>query len=185
MRAWFGSLLVLCAVAACDEKPPTSKDDAKADAKADANGPIGAFSKYQAKSMASEAKINLSGISTGARIAFEEERAEPGSLTVVTGQLPPSAPMTPAAGACCKEPDGTCAPDMGDWNQEGWKTVGFAPRDPHRYSYEMITKDQTVTIRAQADLDCDGVLSTYETVGTVVDGSLEFSPKLTETNPLE
>jgi len=185
MRAWFGSLVVLCTVGACDKETPTSKADSKADAKADANGPIGAFSKYKAKSMASEAKINLPSISTGVRIAFEEERAEPGSLTVVTGQLPSSTPMTPAAGACCKEPDGTCAPDMGDWNQEGWKTVGFTPGNPHRYSYEIITKDQTVTIRAQGDLDCDGVLSTYEMVGTVVDGSLEFSPALTETDPLE
>ena len=178
---------------ACDEDSAGKSADAdaskSAQAKAgeavDKGGPKGAFEKYQAKSMASEAKVSLAGIMSGVRSAHTEERMDPAGLGVVTGQLPPAAPMTPAAGTCCKQPDGTCPPDMGNWDHEGWKAVMFRPRDPHRYSYELVVEADAVIVRAVGDLDCDGELSTYEAKAKVVDGELQVAPDLEETSPLE
>ena len=185
MRAVFGSLVLLCALGACDKEAPADADASKETPDAKKDEPKGAFSTYKAKSMASEAKVNVGRIVSAVQFAFQEERVVPGSMEIRSGMLPPSTPMTPAAGACCKQPQGTCAPDMGDWAQEGWKLLNFAPSGPHRYSYEIVADEKSVTIRAQGDLDCDGELSTYEAVGTVVDGALQFAPALTETAPLE
>ena len=49
----------------------------------------------------------------------------------------------------------------------------------------MVVEGQTVTVRAVGDFDCDGELSTYQSVGVVKDGALQFSRELTETAPLE
>lgn len=191
MRTSIGAALAsLLLVVGCDGDSKPSSGDASPEAGGAAKGdegggPKGAFGAYQAKSMASEAKVNLAGIATGARILFEEERMDPGSMTVSTGTLPPSIPMTPPAGTCCKQPGGTCAPDLGEWSHEGWKELGFAPSTAHRYSYEVAVEGQTVTVRAVGDLDCDGTFSTYESVGKVEGGALEFAPKLRETDPLE
>lgn len=171
---------------ACGGEASPEAAPAKPEAQDQADGgAMGAFSTYQAKSMASEAKINISAITTGARILFEEERADPQTLAVSTGTLPPTIPLTPPAGTCCKQPKGQCSPDLGRWDHEGWKALGFEPRGPHRYSYEVVVEGQTVTVRAVGDLDCDGELSTYEAVGTVKDGTLEISSELKETAPLE
>ncbi len=189
MRAVPVPLALLMLLGACDGDASKSSDGAAPskpeDAKPDADGPKGAFSKYKARSMASEAMVTIRRIADGASVYAMEERVDPADpMTVKTGP-PPAAPMTPAAGSCCKEPEGTCAPDKGNWDHEGWKAVNFEPDHPHRYSYEVEVKGQTVTVRAVGDLDCDGILSTYESVGTMKDGMLEFTRELAETNPLE
>jgi len=194
MRAVYGFLVLLPLLGACDDGGPSdaktnvdAKTEAKTDAvpEAEADEPRGAFATYQAKSMASEAKINLSMISTGVRSAFAEERPSADGLTMTTGHLPPTTTMTPEAGVCCKQPKGECPVDMGDWSQEGWTQLDFTPRAPHRYSYQIVTEGQEVTVRAQGDLDCDGKLSTYDLVGTVSGDDLIFSPDAIETDPLE
>ncbi len=113
------------------------------------------------------------------------EHLEAGSPTAVTGTLPPSAPLTPPAGTCCKQPDGLCPRDLGDWKQEGWNALNFQPSAPHRYSFEVAVDKDTVTLRAVGDLDCDGTYSTFERVGQLNDGEVRFAAKVTETDPLE
>ncbi|MCX4244070.1 hypothetical protein [Paraliomyxa miuraensis] len=176
------SILVACGGEAKEGGEVEAGDEAKTEAKA--GGSLDAFSAYQAKSMAAEAKVNVGVITRGVKMAFEEELFDPATMTATTGRLL-AAPMTPPAGSCCKQPGGTCRPDMGDWSHEGWKAAMFQLSEPHRYSYEIAVDGQTVTVRAVGDLDCDGELATYEAVGTIKDGALEFSPEVHETAPLE
>ncbi|MCA9707289.1 MAG: hypothetical protein KDK70_15660 [Myxococcales bacterium] len=187
MRAAILLMTLASTLGACKDQAPKgeAKGEAKGEGEAKGDGPVGALSTYKAKTMASEAKVNVAGIVSRVRLHFEEERMDPSTLTVTTGTLPKSAPLTPPAGTCCKQPDGKCPPDLGDWSHETWKALQFQPADPHRYSYEVVVEGQQITVRAVGDLDCDGETSTYESVGTVVDGALQFSPELTETSPLE
>ena len=48
-----------------------------------------------------------------------------------------------------------------------------------------IREGETVTVKAVADLDCDGKLSSYQSTGKVVDGELSFPAELEINDPLE
>lgn len=182
MRAALGSLALSLWLVGCDDGPKESSAPAEGKGVA---GPVDAFTSYQAKSKAVEAKINIKAITQGLRMLHEQESFDPATSTVVAGRLPASVPMTPPVGTCCKQPNGTCAPDQGDWDHETWKAIDFRPRDPHRYSYAVEVDGQTVTVRAAGDLDCDGEASSYSTQGRIVDGVLEFPAVLEEQAPLE
>lgn len=190
MRTMLGTFALALNLGACDSDAASKNDgepaqtEAQTKAQTKAGGAVGAFSAYQAKSMAVEAKVNVGSITRGVRMAFEQESFDPATMTATTGRLL-SAPMTPPAGTCCKQPGGTCKPNMGDWQHETWKALMFKPSEPHRYSYEVVVDGSTVIVRAVGDLDCDGELSTYEARGTVTDGNLVFSPEVQETAPLE
>ncbi len=108
----------------------------------------------------------------------------PGSSTVVQGQLPPAAPLTPAPGTCCKQAKGLCPAGSVDWSHEGFTALDFAPDEAHRYSYAVDVKGDTVTVRAEGDLDCDGTPSSFKRVGTLVDGAISFG-EIEESAPLE
>ncbi|MCA9655929.1 MAG: hypothetical protein H6712_21475 [Myxococcales bacterium] len=170
----------------CDDAPSSGAgaEPAAAEAEPEAGG-IGAFTEYQRKSMAAEAKVNVAGLVAAVRIAYEQESVDPETLQVVTHRLPSSAPMTPPAGSCCKQPEGTCKPDPSQWEHPAWQELLFAPADPIRFSYEVIREGETVTIKAVADLDCDGKLSSYQSTGKVVDGELSFPAELEINDPLE
>lgn len=80
----------------------------------------------------------------------------------------PSAGPTPAHIPCGRKPH---APDAGLWQSAGWKELGFSIGEKFRYQYRIISSGTgpkaRFTIRAHADLDCDGVYSTYERNGTI------------------
>jgi len=80
----------------------------------------------------------------------------------------PSAGPTPAHIPCGKTPH---APDAKLWHTAGWKDLGFSIGEKFRYQYRIISSgtgpSAQFTIRAHADLDCDGVYSTYERTGTI------------------
>jgi type II secretory pathway pseudopilin PulG len=93
------------------------------------------------------------------------------------GTLPPSAPLTPAdPSRCCG--DG-CAPDPSAWAHDSWRTLGFELTGTHRYAYEYERHDgDSFTLRALADLGCDGHISGFEKNGRVVDGSIDVGPEI-------
>ena len=80
----------------------------------------------------------------------------------------PSTGPTPAHIPCGRKPH---APDPRLWHTPGWKVLGFSIGSQFRFQYRVVSKGRgpgaTFTIRAHADLDCDGVYSTYERVGTI------------------
>jgi hypothetical protein len=71
-----------------------------------------------------------------------------------------------------------------------WKALGFAPTTPLRYRYTFLPasagcgslpdpRNQALTIRAEGDLDADGVYSTFERRATLSDqGHLLLDPVL-------
>ncbi|MCG8417099.1 MAG: hypothetical protein MJE77_04040 [Proteobacteria bacterium] len=98
----------------------------------------------------------------GARVYYMDT-PQPG-LVPVRAQFP-SAPAdpTPAPGACCQQ-GGKCVPEASQWQTEGWMALQFSVGDPHYYSYSYETPDEFAkfTVRANGDLDCDGLMSTFE-----------------------
>jgi hypothetical protein len=72
---------------------------------------------------------------------------------------------------------GQCATDATLWNHPTWQALNFSIDDPHYYSYEYEVVDggEGYVVRAIGDLDCDGVVSTFELMGGVMDGSLQGS----------
>ncbi len=79
------------------------------------------------------------------------------------------------ASSCCDESvrlAGTnlCDPAKMEWNRTLWHALGrFQLRDAHAFVYEYDASgyfgDAAFTVSAYADLDCDGVISTYRFVG--------------------
>ncbi|MFH2007270.1 MAG: hypothetical protein ABI333_11835 [bacterium] len=80
----------------------------------------------------------------------------------------PAAGPTPAHIPCGRKPH---VPDSKLWRSPGWTGIGFSINEKFRYQYQVLSVGQGAgakfTIRAHADLDCDGVYSTYERTGTI------------------
>src|SRR5262249_55081364 len=71
-------------------------------------------------------------------------------------KLPPTTPVTPPLGVCCKGDHKKCGPDPKLWTADGWKAIHYSIDEPHFYSYQIETHDDMFTVRAYGDLDCDG-----------------------------
>lgn len=119
---------------------------------------IPGFINYVKRSKTSEASHNLTAIYHGLESHY-----------AATGALPPSAPPTPAVPSNVK----MIFPVD---SHPTWTAVGFGPRDPIYYSYELEThQDGTFVIRARGDLDADGVTSLFELAGRSGAAGLERS----------
>jgi len=86
--------------------------------------------------------------------------------------FPSAAPLTPGTPTDLFCRDGKPKPHVSDastWAGETWKALGFKIEGPSNYAYEFATASNgsvsQFTARALGDLDCDGVLSTFERVG--------------------
>lgn len=157
-----------------EDAAPAKKADTPASETPPGEGPVDAFTEYQRKSKTAEANVMLHRIATEARIAFEEERVVDGAI--VPAGLPPSAPLTPEAGACCKQPGGKCPFGFAKWDHPAWQALHFAIDDPHYYSYEFESGAEGFVARAVGDLDCDGTFSKIELRGTIEDGAIVMQP---------
>ena len=62
-------------------------------------------------------------------------------------------------------------PAPNTWKSSVWRALDFELLGPHRYAYEVEMSGEGAplgfTARAVGDLDCDGVLSTFEQRGAV------------------
>jgi hypothetical protein len=136
---------------------------------------IPAFMKNARKAKTTEAVVGVKKIFDGAREFWE-----------VGHTLPPSTEITPPLGACCKQPEGRCAPDPTLWTSPAWLAVRFSMDDPHRYSYQLVTDATSFTARAFGDLNCDGTYSTFELVGRIqADGSVASPDGVRRVHELE
>lgn len=164
-----------------DSAPSPSPSPAIASAIAD---DLAAMTDYIRKSKSAEAKMNLRRIATSIQAANEELQVGPDGSA-----QPPvlaSAPLTPAAGECCKQPKHRCAPEPGDWKHPAWSAIFFDIADPHYYSYEVVVDATGFVARAVGDLDCDGTLATFELRGTKQpDGTYALAAEPTADAPLE
>ncbi len=139
---------------------------------------IPSFMRYIRKARTTEARQMLKKIYDGAR-AYYLDQNHNGKMSY--NLLPRQFPRTPLTGmapsdptACCEK----CAPDAMLWTDETWVVLQFSLDDPAYFSYSYIGVTETsttgvasvplsFTARANGDLDCDGMWSTFEMYGTL------------------
>jgi type II secretory pathway pseudopilin PulG len=144
---------------------------------------IPAFVKYTKRSKTVEASMNLRRLFDGQVSHFSAERAN------TSGEILPNQFATTTKPAPAQVPCGVAVAPRG-FDQPGFKALNFAPQDPIRFQYQVISEgvgtDARFTVRAVGDLDCDGVLSTFERVGHVdPDGNVNGGAGIFKENPLE
>ncbi|MCA9527051.1 MAG: hypothetical protein KC549_12235, partial [Myxococcales bacterium] len=133
---------------------------------------IPAFLKYIRRAKSSEARMEVRRLGMAAMAYYAE-----------FGKLPEPAPPTPAEIPCGSGDRKPAAPDL--WAHPAWQALSFATPDHPRYQYSFVTSPTGFTARALGDLDCDGVLSTFEVSGEVRDGELSLTPGIQTRDELE
>lgn len=138
---------------------------------------VPAFLKYIRRTKTAEAEEKLSHIYRSSVSYFSGETVTRGAKgATVARQFPASTGPSPQLGLCCQSTDGKCHPagvGAGSyqasqvWDQNPtWQALNFAINDPHyfMYTYQSAGTNATAqfTARANADLDCDGIYSTFE-----------------------
>ena len=135
---------------------------------------IPAFMKYIQRSKTSEATMNIRKLFDGSIAYFNSELADRTGKILprqfpATAETPTQADWT--AGVCKDGDSQKFQPDADTWDAATWQALDFAVQDPFyfKYSYD---SDGTgagakFTARANGNLNCDDVQSTFERVGTV------------------
>jgi len=134
---------------------------------------IPAFLKYIRRSKTSEAVSNVRRIADGA-IAFFLASSPGGVLA--ERRFPPTVRLTPGTPTrhMCRGGDSTkYGPTPDTFAHPSWAALGFSVDEPFYYAYEFVSKgtgpNAHFTARAIGDLNCDGVMSTFERIGFVDD----------------
>lgn len=137
---------------------------------------IPAFIKYQRKAKTVEAIDMLDKIYRGAVDYYSTPRVgyDGGKIEC---QFPADQVPTPSAGTCCadlggpdRNGDGRCDVDADAWSTATWSALRFQMNDEHYFVYSfdsngMTGPDAQFTVSAYADLDCDGIMSTFQRFG--------------------
>lgn len=152
---------------------------------------VPAFIKYTRRAKTTEAIDNLDKLYKGAAVYFTVPRVNPDG-TRAPCAFPPTTELAPA-GSPCDHPDDRypLAPEA--WAGPTWAALSFEVNDPHYFRYRFESSgtgaDAQFTASAYGDLDCDGVWSTFQRVGTgtVDDGdcSLDGNPSFYVENETE
>jgi type II secretory pathway pseudopilin PulG len=131
---------------------------------------IPSFMKYVRRAKTTEAAPNLKKIFDGARAYYEKGAVVSGPSTGADLQLqfPDPVGLTPIK-PCCRQSGKKCHDT--DWTSPTWAAIGFEISDPHYFQYRFSSMGRNrrarFTAGAHADLDCDGILSTWERTATV------------------
>ena len=149
---------------------------------------IPSFLKYQSKSKTGEARKLVKKIYDGARVYYMDQGGTR-DMQPILKQFPmPSQSATPALGTCCAGGNDRCEPQTALWTNPVWTALHFSVDDPHYFHYSYVGARTRFTARANGDLDCDGIYSTYEMTG-MVDSQYADGPagtaSLYRENPLE
>jgi type IV pilus assembly protein PilA len=136
---------------------------------------IPAFIKYIRRSKTVEATESLDKIKAGLKAHYVGN----GKRRRNRYRFPRSTPWTPAVTCCKGTSSPKCTPAAKSFDHPTWRAVRFQLTDPHYYQYRITSegrgKKAQVTVEAQGDLDCDGVLSNYKIIGSFEDnGDLVF-----------
>jgi len=135
-----------------------------------------------------EAKSNLARMYRATFAYFLEEQLDPTSGEPLPPHFPESTPLTPEDD-CCASPDHRCHSSDDAWRGATWRRLDFAPEETHLLRYQFEADSTRFTVRAVGDLDCDGVLTTFEKSATVTEDqfleSEQGRDEVTITNPYE
>ena len=132
---------------------------------------IPAFMKYIRRSKTTEATMNIRKLFDSSVSYYQEEHADRGIGTALPRQFPASVALTPAVSACTAGSSKKITPNSTYFSAATWQALNFSVDDPFyfQYSYDGAGTGvaSSFTARANGDLNCDGVLSTFERVGLV------------------
>jgi hypothetical protein len=143
-----------------------------------------------------EAEAQLAKLYEGASAYYDEPQATaegpaPRHQCPTDGRATGAAGLTPPLSVrCAKGPDGRCVPGgsgpggypASAWTDNPvWNALGVEISDPHRFHYDFLWANTegrfgpscVFTVQAFADLDNDGVYSTYERSGFGGDEGIE------------
>lgn len=149
---------------------------------------IPAFMKYIRRSKTSEATLNLRKLFDSSVSYYGGEHAARNG-GILDRQFPVTNAFTPVDTACNDGESKKFAPDASLWTTPTWEALNFAINDPALFQYQYVAagsnEGANFTAGAQGDLDCNGALSTFERVGTIVDGAVNGGAGLFKANELE
>jgi type IV pilus assembly protein PilA len=133
---------------------------------------IPAFMKYIRRSKTSEATMNLRKLFDSSASYFSREIASRTGI-IRERQFPDATILTPDTGFCSEGTAEKFVPMKTYWEPSSWQALNFALSDPHYYKYQYASTGTDsasgFTARAIGDLNCNGIFSTFERVGTVDD----------------
>jgi len=135
---------------------------------------IPAFIKYMRRAKTTEAIDQLDKIYKGAAYYYTAPHID-GEGRKLPCQFPATQAPTPA-GTCCgslggpdKDGDGRCDANPNDWATLTWESLTFQMNDDHYFVYSFessgVLSNAQFTASAYGDLDCDGVMSTFQRIG--------------------
>jgi prepilin-type N-terminal cleavage/methylation domain-containing protein len=143
---------------------------------------VPAFIKYMRRAKTAEAIDQLDKVNKGAVTYYTRGKIAPASGAALKCQFPATQGLTPdvTAKKCCggasdSDGDDRCDIDGNLWNSGTWAALSFEMRDQHYFGYSFQSSGELAaakfTATANADLDCDGILSTFERYGYGVAGA--------------
>ncbi len=137
---------------------------------------IKSTTKKTARQKTHEAIDRLDMIYRASAHYYTAPRVAAGTGLKIKCQFPANQPMTPDVRnkACCGgtmdiDNDNRCNVDTTQWTTPTWSALNFQMNDQHYFGYRYessgVGAAARFTASAYADLDCDGVLSTFQRFG--------------------
>jgi prepilin-type N-terminal cleavage/methylation domain-containing protein len=138
---------------------------------------VPAFVKYMRRAKTVEAVDHLDKLHKSAAAYYSRGKVAAKSGDPLSCGFPTGEQMTPdingkaccAGGALDADKDDRCDVDDVLWDTSGWSSLNFMMKDQHYFAYTFVSsgslESAQFTARANADLDCDEILSTFERYG--------------------
>ncbi|MBM4344510.1 MAG: type II secretion system protein [Deltaproteobacteria bacterium] len=129
------------------------------------------FTKYLRGAKAAEANLSLDIIRKGAAAYYAIPHTDAVTSRRKPCQFPGHAALTPKGASCCidtldTDNDERCDANPSAWDNATWAAVRFGMSDSHYFQYAFDSAGTLAGARfiasAHADLDCDGLRSTFE-----------------------
>jgi prepilin-type N-terminal cleavage/methylation domain-containing protein len=138
---------------------------------------VPAFIKYMRRAKTTEAIDQLDKMYKGAAIYYTSPHITTAGAKIPC-QFPATQGFTPVENTCCssgvgggpdKNGDDRCDSDPAIWSTDNWSALTFQMSDQHYFIYSFKASGTLNTAnfdgQANADLDCDGVRSTFRRMG--------------------
>ena len=138
---------------------------------------VPAFIKYMRRAKTTEAIDELDKLYKSSSHYYTAPRVEKGTGLKIKCQFPVNQAMTPdvTTKKCCAgatsdaDGDDRCDVDATMWTTPTWSALNFQMNDQHYFGYHFSSQGTLsaakFTAKANADLDCDTTLSTFERYG--------------------
>lgn len=138
---------------------------------------VPAFIKYMRRAKTTEAIDQMDKIYKGAAVYYTTPKVDKAGSKLPC-QFPTNQGVTPVEGSCCSttglggpdaNADDRCDSDPDIWTTDTWSAMNFQITDEHYFVYSFdasgVLSEAGFTVTSNADLDCDGVQSTFQRMG--------------------